>query len=99
MLRAKAKYENSARDWKAAAKNYAQKKFFQKDVAVAIKNIFCTHEYDRMLIYGKLKEPRQILIIEKQGIRCISIKDLIDDAAKNGIKTQAFTEMHGITHF
>lgn len=97
VLRAQAKYENSAGNWKKAAKDYVKKKFFQKKILKAIEGFFGTDKYERILIYGKLKEPRQIPIIEKEGIDCIAVEKLIDEAAKNRQMTKAFVEMYNIT--
>lgn len=99
VLRAQAKYEDSAKNWKKAAIDFSQKKFSQKKVLEAIKKCFGTDKYKRVFIYGKLKEPRQISVLEKQGIKCISLEKLVEDARKNGQMTKAFTEIYEITSF
>ena len=99
VLRGQTRYEDSAKNWRKAARDFVQKKFFQKGVMQAIKKCFGTDEYEKIFIYGKLKEPRQISVLKEHGIKCISLKNVIERAAENGRMTQAFTEIYKIAKF
>lgn len=87
VLRGQAGYGDSAKNWKEAARDFAQKKFFGTD------------KYERVFIYGKLKKPQQTSVLEKRGIKCIPLEKLVGDAARSGQITKAFTEMYKITSF
>lgn len=99
VLRGQAWYGDSAKNWRKAARDFAQKKFFQKKVLRGIKECFGTGEYEKIFIYGKLKEFRQISVLEKKGIKCVPLEKLVGDAAMSGQMTKAFTEIHKITNF
>lgn len=67
-------------NYKRNAADYLEKKYFNQKVNEKIKEL--TEErvkIDRQFIHGKLREPKQLLIFEKSGVKTIYIGKVIKD--------------------
>ena len=92
VLRAKAGFGKPAKNSKQAAREFIEKKFFNKDLCKEITNIFGTNKYKKIFIYGRLKDVSQLEVFDNKGIECRSLSDLMNLAEKSEHKIGAFTD-------
>ena len=97
VLRPSARFGTSEKNPQKSAKGFIEKKFYQKKLCKKIEKVFGTKKYDRMFIYGRLKNPKQLNIFEARGINCISIGELIQKAAHSDAQTEALKSFCGIS--
>ncbi len=98
VLRSKATYGKSAARPAKSAIEYYKKKFRQPKLVKAVSKFFGTKKYERVFVYGKLKNPKQLKQLEKQRVKCISIRDLVSAARKSAIKIEEFEKIVGLVN-
>ena len=70
-------------DYEKFALEYLKKKFFNEKVLDRIDNISNKNvQIERWFIHAKLKEPKQLEIIQNKGIKTKHIKNIIKDIEK-----------------
>jgi hypothetical protein len=69
--------EKSARAW-------VRKKFREPRVVEAVKQAFQGKEPRRVLVHGRLTNPKQLDVITATGVTCIEIGKLVNTALKDG---------------
>lgn len=96
VLRSRATYGKSEKQPARSAFEYYKKKFKQPKLVKAISDFFGSKKYEQIFIYGKLKKPEQLKKLQRLGVRCVSIRDVTNEARKSKIKIEEFERIIGL---
>lgn len=95
-LRAYARLGNTGDNPIKAAREYIDKKFFQRDLCRKIEFVLGTKDYRRMFIHGRLRSPEQLEAFKEKRIECLSIGKLVEEAAGSETQTESFKDFYGV---
>ena len=80
VLRPEARLGKSASKPVESAKAWVKKKFEEESVVDAIRTTFRSKPYQRVFVYGRLKDTSQLDVLKNEGIECRQIGELIHTA-------------------
>ncbi|MDO8642172.1 MAG: hypothetical protein Q7R76_01095 [Candidatus Woesearchaeota archaeon] len=72
--------------YEQAAINFAEKKFFNKEVKGKILALSGQEPKERWFIHAIMDEPKQLDILREKGIKPINIKDVIKDIQSSDLR-------------
>ncbi len=86
VLRGQARLGTSNREPVKSVKDWMKKKFGEKSVKRHVKGAFCGKTYKRVFVHGRLKDSSQLAALRKAGIECVSVRELVQEAYRQGAK-------------
>jgi len=85
VLRTKAGLGKTGHDPRKSAREYVEKKFLDPKVERRVKEIFCGQPYSKVFVHGKLNKLEQLEEIQKMGVKCIPIGQLVKKSSANPV--------------